>query len=111
MSELIEFNDFAKVKMSIGTIISAEPNTKARKPAYVMQVDFGQHGIKTTSAQITDHYNAEELIGQQVVAVMNFPAKRIAGIKSEVLVLGCLEASGVVLLQPNKKVKNGCDIA
>ena len=112
MKNTIEFDDFLKVSMHTGTIISAQLNAKARKPAYVMQIDFGDElGIKTTSAQITDHYIAEDIIGTQVVAVINFPPLRVAGVKSEVLVLGVVAEDGVVLLQPERTVKNGLKIA
>jgi tRNA-binding protein len=105
--QLINFDDFTKVQICAGTIISAEPNIKAKKPAYILKIDFGPLGVKTSSAQITDHYSAEQLIGQHVVAVMNFPVKKVAGVSSEVLVLACVEASGAILLQPSKSVSNG----
>ena len=83
-------------------------NPKARKPAYVLIINFGPFGIKTSSAQITCNYEPEELVGKQVVAVMNFPVKRVAGVKSEVLVLGAYsEEKGVVLLTPTDSVENG----
>jgi len=105
---LIEFEDFTKVQIASGTITHADENFKARAPAYVLTIDFGELGNKTSSAQITDHYTKDDLIGLQIVAVVNFPSKRIAGVKSEVLVLGCVnEDDSVVLLQPNKPVKNG----
>ena len=85
----IDFTDFLKVDIRVGRILTAEPNAKARTPAYVMSIDFGpEFGVKTSSAQLTVHYRAEELVGRQVIAVMNFEHKRVAGIKSEVLVLG-----------------------
>ena len=108
----IQFDDFIKVHICSGTVTDAKVNAKARVPAYVLTIDFGEHGIKTSSAQITDNYQAEQLIGQQIVAVINFPPKRIAGIKSEILVLGCVtDNDGVVLLQPTKQVANGCRVA
>src|SRR3990167_5889942 len=88
--QLISFDDFLKVKMCVGTILQVKPNEKANKPAYLLEIDFGSEGIKMSSAQITEHYTSADLIGHQVVAVINFPAKRIAGIKSEVLVLGAI---------------------
>ena len=107
----ITFDDFTKVHICAGTILEASLNEKAHKPAYILTIDFGEQGIKTTSAQITEHYTADKLIGQQVVAVMNFPAKRVAGVKSEVLVLACVHAEeGTILLQPTKAVKNGCRV-
>ncbi|MFA6301761.1 MAG: tRNA-binding protein [Legionella sp.] len=107
----IQFDDFLKVDIRAGTILEASPNPKAHKPAYILKIDFGDMGIKTSSAQITENYQPEQLIGKQIVAVMNFPAKRVAGIKSEVLVLGCVnETSAVVLLQPSHEVINGSRI-
>ena len=108
----IEFDDFLKVSIHTGTILSAKLNEKARKPAYIMQVDFGEElGVKTTSAQITDHYEINQLTGMQIVAVTNFPPLRVAGIKSEVLVLGAVTDSGVVLLKTDQAVGNGIRIA
>ncbi len=107
----ISWEDFTRVEMHTGTIIEAAPNEKARVPAYVMRIDFGDLGIKTSSAQITRNYLPDELIGKQVVAVTNFPPKRIAGVKSEVLVLGAVQDNDIVLLQPDLKVKNGLRIA
>jgi tRNA-binding protein len=107
----IEFSDFQKVNMRVGTILSVEPNPKANKPAYVISVDFGAYGIKTSSAQLTVNYQAQDLIGKQIVAVVNFPTKRIAGIKSEILILGALcPENDVVLLHPTKPVQNGSPI-
>jgi tRNA-binding protein len=81
---------------------------KARKPAYILTIDFGELGEKMSSAQITDNYSKAELIGKQIIAVVNFPAKRVAGVKSEVLVLGAVtNDKGVVLLEPNLPVENG----
>ncbi len=109
----ITISDFHKVSIHTGTVLTAHANIKARKPAYVLTVDFGQTlGIKTTSAQITDNYQPDQLIGRQVVAVTNFPALRIAGVKSEVLVLGAVDDDGaVVLLRPDYQVENGQPIA
>lgn len=109
---LIGWNDFEKIDMRVGTVRSAEPFTKARKPAYILQIDFGALGIKKSSAQITDFYEAEQLVGQQVIAVVNFPAKQIANIMSECLVLGLVgNTTGVTLLQPERKVENGFRVA
>lgn len=109
---MIEFEDFQKVEMATGTIVSAELNPKARQPAHVLRIDFGdRYGERTSSAQITDNYSAEELVGRQVVAVMNFPPKRVAGVKSEVLVLGAVSGQhGIVLLEPTFPVENGAPI-
>lgn len=108
----INWSDFTKVEMRVGTVVSAEVFEKARNPAYILQVDFGPLGIKKTSAQITVLYQIEDLIGKQVVCVVNFPPKQIANIMSECLVLGALgEGKDVVLLQPDRRVENGQKIA
>ena len=105
---MVTYETFLEVEIHTGTIIAARANPKARKPAYVLTIDFGPLGIKTSSAQITERYTAEELVGKQIVAVTNFPPKRIAGIKSEVLVLGAVsETEGTVLLEPTYAVANG----
>ncbi|MDX1994124.1 MAG: tRNA-binding protein [bacterium] len=107
----ITFEDFHKVEMRVGTVLSAEVNAKANKPAYVLTVDFGEFGIKTSSAQLTVHYQPQELVGRQVVGVLNFPPRRIAGVKSEVLVLGAPDENGaVVLLAVERPVPNGARI-
>jgi len=105
----ISFDDFLTVDIRVGQILTAEPNVKAHKPCYVLTVDFGPElGVKTSSAQLTVHYTTDELVGRQVVAVVNFEPKRIAGIKSEVLVLGVPDADGaVVLLEPRHDVPLG----
>ena len=106
--EEINFEEFQKVKILTGTILQARLNPKARNPAYVLRIDFGLFGIKTSSAQITKNYQAESLIGLQISAVVNFTAKRIAGVKSEVLILGAYsEDKGVVLLTPTESVEDG----
>lgn len=110
--EHISWNDFTKIDMRVGTVISAEVFKEAKNPAYILQIDFGALGIKKTSAQITQLYQPEVLIGKQVVAVVNFPPKQIANIMSECLLLGGLgEEKDVVLVQPERKVKNGTRIA
>lgn len=97
-----------KVEMRVGTVLRASLNEQARKPAYIMHIDFGPLGELKTSAQITGHYEAAELIGRQVIAVVNFPPKQIANMRSECLVLGAVEADGgVVLLRPDQKIPNG----
>ena len=108
MSEPITWADFEKINICAGTIIEAADFPNARKPAYQLSIDFGPLGIKRSSAQITHHYNKEELIGKQVVAVLNFPVKQIATFFSECLVLGVYDTEGnVVLLKPDKEVQNG----
>ena len=100
--------DFEKIDMRVGTIIEATINKKAKKPAYKLKIDFGEKiGIKTSSAQITQCYKVEDLIGRQIIAVVNFPPKQIADVKSEVLLLGTDSKQGIVLLQPLSKVNNG----
>ena len=109
----ITFDDFKKVQIKLGTILSVEKNEKARKPSLVIEVDFGEEiGIKQSSAQITHYYNEDNLKGKQVVGVCNFPEKNIAGVKSQFLVLGAIEEDGkVVLLHPSQAAKNGLKIA
>jgi tRNA-binding protein len=109
MNEIIEFEDFTKVEIASGTIISASINEKAKKPAYILDIDFGEkYGIKRSSAQICKNYSSESLIDTQIIAVMNFKPLRVAGIKSEVLVLAIVcESNGTVLVRPDKKVNNG----
>ena len=109
----ITYEDFKKVKIKLGTILEVKKNEKARKPSYVLKVDFGSEiGIKQSSAQITNYYKEEELVGKQVIGVCNFPTKNIAGVVSEVLILGAIEKDGkVVLLHPSQKAENGLEIA
>lgn len=108
---MITWNDFEKIEMRIGTILQAQHFAKAKKPAYQLRIDFGDAGIKSSSAQVTALYSPEELVGRQVVAVVNFPPKQIAGFFSECLVLGVYNQQGeVVLLQPGIPVANGCRI-
>ena len=105
---MASFDDFLKLDIRVGTIVSAKNFEKARKPAYQLEVDMGQElGIKRSSAQITDHYRPEELIGRQVLAVVNFPPRQIANFFSEILILGTYSEGGVVLIRPDKPVKNG----
>jgi tRNA-binding protein len=108
---MISWNDFEKIDIRIGTIIEANDFPKAKKPAYQLVIDFGELGLKKSSAQITKFYTTENLIGQQVIAVINFPPRQIANFISECLVLGIYnENKDVVLLQPQQKVSNGLKI-
>ena len=113
MKEQITYDIFNKVDIRVGTVISVKKNEKARKPSLVIEVDFGEEiGIKQSSAQITHYYNAENLVGKQVIGVCNFPNKNIAGIVSEALILGAIEKDGkVVLVHPSQKTEDGLDIA
>ena len=102
------FSDFEKIDIRVGTVISAKVFEKARKAAYILELDFGEEiGIKKSSAQITEHYKPEDLVNKQVLAIVNFPPKQIADFYSEVLVLGTYSEGGVVLIRPDKKVKDG----
>ncbi|WP_457649233.1 tRNA-binding protein [Profundibacter sp.] len=109
MSNDLGFDDFLKVDIRVGTVLRAEPYPEARKPAIKLWVDFGgEIGERKTSAQITDHYTPETLIGRQVMAVVNFPPRQIGKFMSEVLVLGVPDADGaIVLLAPDQAVPNG----
>ena len=105
---MLTWNDFEKVEMRVGTIIEVNDFPKARKPAFQLKVDFGEFGIKKSSAQITDLYTKENLLGKQIIAVVNFPPKQIANFMSECLVLGLVgETKGIVLLNPSEEVSNG----
>ena len=108
---MINWEDFEKIEMRTGTIIAIADFPNARKPAYQITIDFGEYGIKKSSAQITILYTKEVLQGQQVIAVINFPPKQIGNFFSECLVLGVYNQQGaVVLLQPSMPVTNGCRI-
>lgn len=107
---MIEWNDFEKVEMRVGTIVEAEEFPEARRPAYKLKIDFGEFGVKKTSAQITKLYKCEDLVGKQIIAVVNFPPKQIANFMSECLVLGAVDDENVTLLKPGKEVKNGLRI-
>ncbi|MCC2673025.1 MAG: export-related chaperone CsaA [Armatimonadetes bacterium] len=104
----ISWGDFERVELRAGTVLEVREFPAARKPAYQLRIDFGPLGERWSSAQITTYYDAEQLVGKQVLAVLNFPPKRIAGFKSEVLVTGfVLEDGSVVLAQPERPVPNG----
>lgn len=108
---MISWGDFEKIDIRCGTIIEATVFEKAKKPAYKLKIDFGESGIKNSSAQITALYTTEELIGRQVIAVVNFPPKQIANFMSECLVLGVYnEENNVVLLHPSLPVGNGTKV-
>ena len=113
MKEQITYDIFDKVDIRLGTVVSVKKNEKARKPSLVVEVDFGTETvIKKSSAQITHYYNEENLVGKQVIGVCNFPKKNIAGVVSEVLILGAIEKDGkVVLVHPSQKVENGLEVA
>lgn len=107
----ITWNDFIKVEMRVGTILSAEVFKEVRNPAYKLLVDFGEYGTRKTSAQITNLYQPEELVGKQVVAVINFPPKQIATMMSECLIMGAVgDNKDVTLISPDLKVENGTRI-
>lgn len=108
--DLINWQDFTKVEMRVGTILSAEVFKEAKKPAYKITIDFGEFGIRKTSAQVTKLYTPDAIIGKQVVAVVNFPPKQIANIQSECLLLGSINGDEIVLLTTEQSVKNGLRI-
>ena len=113
MKEQITYNDFDKVDIRVGTVLFVKKNEKARKPSLVVKVDFGEEiGIKQSSAQITHYYNEQNLVGKQVIGVCNFPEKNIAGIVSQVLILGSIDKEGkVILVHPSQLSENGLPIA
>tara|TARA_Y100001970_G_scaffold177867_1_gene216709 strand:- start:7749 stop:8090 length:342 start_codon:yes stop_codon:yes gene_type:complete len=113
MKEQITYDIFDKVDIRLGTVLSVKKNEKAKKPSLVIEVDFGKDiGIKQSSAQITHYYTAENLVGKQVIGVCNFPEKNIAGVKSQVLILGSIDKEGkVTLLHPSQPAENGLPIA
>ncbi len=105
------FEEFLKIDIRVGKIIDVQDFPEARKPAYKITVDFGALGIKRTSAQLTQLYKKEQLLGKQIVAVVNFPPKQIGNFVSEFLILGALNEKGVILLQPEQQAKEGDKIA
>ena len=108
---MISWSDFEKVEMRVGTIIAADDFPEAKNPAYKLTIDFGEFGMKKSSAQITKLYTKEELLHKQVIAVVNFPVKQIANYFSECLVLGVVgDDKEIILLQPERAVKNGLRI-
>ena len=113
MKEQITYDVFDKIDIRIGSVISVKKNEKARKPSLVVEVDFGKDiGIKQSSAQITHYYNEENLMNKQIIGVCNFAEKNIAGVVSQVLILGAIDSEGkVVLLHPSQKTENGLPIA
>jgi tRNA-binding protein len=113
MKQEITYEDYNKIEIRVGTVLSVSKNEKAKKPSLILEVDFGKEvGTKKSSAQITHYYNEQNLVGKQVVGVCNFPIKNIAGMNSEFLVLGAIERDGkVVLLHPSQKIVNGLEVA
>lgn len=111
MHHTITFEDFTKVDLRIGTIIEVHDFPEARQPAYQLTIDFGELGLKKSSAQITTLYTKSQLLNRQIVAVVNFPKKQIAKFLSECLVLGAVNGTDVILLNPEHKVKNGSTVA
>ncbi len=110
MKEIITFEDFYKIDLRVGTIIEVNDFPEAKNPAYQLTIDFGDLGIKKSSAQITTLYKKEDLINKQIVANINFPKKQIAKFMSECLVMGAVNGSDVILLSPETKVRNGSAI-
>jgi len=111
MKDTITFEDFTKVDLRVGTIIEVNDFPKARNPAYQLTIDFGDLGIRKSSAQITTLYSKEDLLNRQIVATVNFPKKQIANFMSECLVMGAVEGKDVILLSPEVKVKNGTTVS
>ena len=112
MNEEINFDDFEKVDLRLGTVLTAEVFEQAKKPAYILTVDFGSKiGILKSSAQITDRYAVEDLVQKQIIAVVNFPPKQIANLMSQCLVLGIQDENGVSLLSVDHRVENGLKVS
>ena len=110
MSSSIQFEDFTKVDLRVGTIIEVNDFPEARNPAFQLKIDFGGLGVKKTSAQITTIYKKEDLLNKQIIAVVNFPKKQIANFMSECLVVGAVNENDVYLLNPEQKVPNGTSV-
>lgn len=110
MEKIITFEDFTKVDLRVGTIVEVNDFPEARNPAYQLTIDFGDLGIKKSSAQITTLYSKEDLLNKQIVAVVNFPKKQIAKFMSECLVMGVVKENDVYLLHPESKVKDGSTV-
>jgi tRNA-binding protein len=109
--ETISWSDFERVELRIGTIVAVDDFPEARKPAWKLTVDFGEFGLKKSSAQITVHYQKEDLLGRQVLGVINFPVKQIGPFRSQVLVTGFADEGGaIVLAMPERKVPNGAKL-
>ena len=113
MKEQITYDIFDKIDIRVGTVLSIKKNERAKKPSLIIEVNFGEEiGIKQSSAQITHYYNEENLKGKQVIGVCNFPEKNIAGVKSQVLILGSIDKEGkVILVRPSQESENGLPIA
>ena len=111
MNNTITFEDFTKVDLRVGTIIEVNDFPEARNPAYQLTIDFGDLGVKKSSAQITTLYSKNDLLNRQIVAVVNFPKKQIGKFMSECLVLGAVNQKDVILLNPQNKVKNGTPVS
>ena len=113
MKKEVTYEDYSKIQILVGTVLKVSKNEKARKPSLVVEVDFGSEiGVRKSSAQITHYYNSDNLVGKQVIGVCNFPKKNIAGVISEVLILGAIDKDGkVVLVHPSQKTENGLEIA
>ena len=110
MTKTITFEDFSKVDLRVGTIIEVNDFPEAKNPAYQLTIDFGELGIKKSSAQIKTLYKKDDLLNKQIVAVVNFPSKQIAKFMSECLVIGAVNGKDVILLNPENKVKNGSTV-
>lgn len=110
MSNSIQFEDFTRVDLRVGTIVEVNDFPEARRPAFQLKIDFGDLGVKKTSAQITTIYKKEDLLNKQIVAVVNFPKKQIANFMSECLVVGAVKEKDVFLLNPEQKVPNGTNV-
>lgn len=111
MDNIITFVDFTKVDLRVGTIIEVNDFPEARRPAYQLKIDFGELGIKKSSAQITSLYTKDELIQKQIIGVVNFPKKQIGKFMSECLLLGAVDGKDVILLNPESKVENGSTVS